>query len=281
MSVPKAPIATVTQAVEALVRKTIALSDDDMGSEWKWGVYDEEGLRFALLMAHHELRDLAVRLAAAREREPAQAARILAQYHQAYRDLSGLLASVRTDDLDRVSAEGEWPVREVCKHMLGAEYGFLAVTRLGLERALARNASEPSDEEWNAFRAPIAVDRDKATASIATADIEGIRNAFAEIHIRVLRELRDITDDQIEAPAWFWDGAMPLRFRLHRFEEHLRQHTIQLDKTLLGIGRPPTEAHRLVRNIYNALADVEMERGAADDLRATLARTIAERAAAV
>jgi len=281
VSVPKAPIATVTQAVEALVRKTIALSDDDMGSEWKWGVYDEEGLRFALLMAHHELRDLAVRLAAAREREPAQAARILAQYHQAYRDLSGLLASVRTDDLDRVSAEGEWPVREVCKHMLGAEYGFLAVTRLGLERALARNASEPSDEEWNAFRAPIAVDRDKATASIATADIEGIRNAFAEIHIRVLRELRDITDDQIEAPAWFWDGAMPLRFRLHRFEEHLRQHTIQLDKTLLGIGRPPTEAHRLVRNIYNALADVEMERGAADDLRATLARTIAERAAAV
>ena len=281
MSVPKAPIATVTQAVEALVRKTIALSDDDMGREWKWGVYDEEGLRFALLMAHHELRDLAVRLAAAREREPAQAARILAQYHQAYRDLSGLLASVRTDDLDRVSAEGEWPVREVCKHMLGAEYGFLAVTRLGLERALARNASEPSDEEWNAFRAPIAVDRDKATASIATADIEGIRNAFAEIHIRVLRELRDITDDQIEAPAWFWDGAMPLRFRLHRFEEHLRQHTIQLDKTLLGIGRPPTEAHRLVRNIYNALADVEMERGAADDLRATLARTIAERAAAV
>jgi len=281
VSVPKAPIATVTQAVEALVRKTIALSDDDMGSEWKWGVYDEEGLRFALLMAHHELRDLAVRLAAAREREPAQAARILAQYHQAYRDLSGLLASVRTDDLDRVSAEGEWPVREVCKHMLGAEYGFLAVTRLGLERALARNASEPSDEERNAFRAPIASDRDKATASIATADIEGIRNAFAEIHIRVLRELRDITDDQIEAPAWFWDGAMPLRFRLHRFEEHLRQHTIQLDKTLLGIGRPPTEAHRLVRNIYNALADVEMERGAADDLRATLARTIAERAAAV
>ena len=281
MSVAKAPVATVTQAVEALVRKTIALSDDDMGREWKWGVYDEEGLRFALLMAHHELRDLAVRLAAAREREPAQAARILAQYHQAYRDLSGLLASVRTDDLDRVSAEGEWPVREVCKHMLGAEYGFLAVTRLGLERALARNASEPSDEEWNAFRAPIAVDRDKATASIATADVEGIRNAFAEIHIRVLRELRDITDDQIEAPAWFWDGAMPLRFRLHRFEEHLRQHTIQLDKTLLGIGRPPTEAHRLVRNIYNALADVEMERGAADDLRATLARTIAERAAAV
>ena len=49
----------------------------------------------------------------------------------------------------------------------------------------------------------------------------------------------------------------------------------------MGIGRPPTEAHRLVRNIYNALADVEMERAAADDLRATFARTIAERVAAL
>jgi hypothetical protein len=75
---------------------------------------------------------------------------------------------------------------------------------------------------------------------------------------------------------------MPLRFRLHRFEEHLRQHTIQLDKTLVGIGRSPTEAHRLIRNIYYALADVEMEGAApADDLRAQVARTIVERVDAI
>jgi hypothetical protein len=268
----------VTQAVEALVRRTAQLSDEDMGREWKWGVYDEEGLRFALLMTHHELRDLAVRLAAARERPPTQAMRVLAQYHQAYRDLSGVLASARTEDLDRAPAESEWPLREVAKHMLGAEYGFLTVSLFGLERARAGNTDEPSDEEWNAFRAPIADDRNKAIESLPTADIEGIRNAFATIHIRVLRELRDISDEQIEASAWFWDGAMPLRFRLHRFEEHLRQHTIQLDKTLAGIGRPPTEAHRLIRNIYNALADVEMESAAGGDLRATFAATVAERA---
>jgi uncharacterized damage-inducible protein DinB len=277
----QAPVATVTQAIETLVRKTVGLSDDEMGREWKWGVYDEEGLRFALLMTHHELRDLAVRLAALREREPSQAARILAQYHQAYRDLSGVLASVRSDDLDRAPAPGEWPVRGVAKHMLGAEYGFLTVSLFGLQRARASNPAEPSDEEWNTFRAPIAAERDAALKSLDAADLEGIRNAFASIHIRVLRELREIRDDEIEAPAWFWDGEMPLRFRLHRFEEHLRQHTIQLDKTLLGIGRPPTEAHRLVRNIYNALADVEIERTSADQLRADLARTIAERAAAL
>ena len=67
---------------------------------------------------------------------------------------------------------------------------------------------------------------------------------------------------------------------MHRFEEHLRQHTIQLDKTLAVI-RPPTEAHRLVRNIYNALADVESADEPAEDLRAPVATTISERAAAI
>ncbi|HYK99473.1 MAG TPA: hypothetical protein VEU77_13885, partial [Candidatus Acidoferrales bacterium] len=95
------------------------------------------------------------------------------------------------------------------------------------------------------------------------------------------RELGDITDEEVDARSWYWDGAMGLRFRLHRFEEHLRQHTIQLDKTLAGIGRPPTEAQRLVRNVYNALADVESEPAAAPDLRASAARVIEERVASL
>ncbi len=70
---------TVTAAVEALVRATVDRTDEEMGAAWTWNDYDEEGLRFALLMAHHELRDLAVRLAALRERPRTQAEGILAQ----------------------------------------------------------------------------------------------------------------------------------------------------------------------------------------------------------
>jgi hypothetical protein len=252
-----------------------------MAREWKWGVYDEEGLRFALLMTHHELRDLAVRLAARRETPPTQAQRILAQYHQAYRDMTAVLAAVRSEDLDRAPAEGEWPVRDVSEHMLGAEYGFVRVCRIALDRHRAGKTNEPTEDERKTASAPYLKDRDAATGSLRSADVGGIRDAFATIHIRNLRELADITDAELEKPAWFWDGPMPIRFRLHRFEEHLRQHTIQLDKTVVGIGRAPTEAHRLVRNVYNALADVESERAPADDLRSSLAKTIADRAAAL
>lgn len=272
---------TVTAAVEQLVRATVGLSDAEMGRPWAWGRYDEEGLRFALLMTHHELRDLAVRLAAARERAPSQASRILAQYHEAYRDLSGVLATVRDADIGREPAPGEWPVREVSAHLLEAEYGFLAVCRYGVQRKRDGNAAEPTDDEWNAHSAPYTRERKIAVDALATANVAAVRDAFATIHIRVLRELADIADDELEAPVWFWDGAMPLRFRLHRFEEHLRQHTVQLDKTLAGIARPPTEAHRLVRNIYNALAAVETEPASPDALRAEAARVIEERAAAI
>jgi uncharacterized damage-inducible protein DinB len=270
-------LTTVTQAVEMLVRRTVDLSEADMGREWKWGAYDEEGLRFALLVTHHELRDLAVRLAAARERQPTQAQRVLTQYHQAYRDMSAALAASRNEDLDRAPAQGEWPLREVCVHMLGAEYGFLRVCRIALERHRAGKADEPAEAEWDGASVPFIQAREAATKSLGSGTVEQIRDAFATIHIRNLRELGDISDAELGLPSWFWDGPMPIRFRLHRFEEHLRQHTIQLDKTLAGIGRPPTEAHRLVRNIYNALADVESEAASAEQLRNPVANTIAVR----
>ena len=271
---------TVTQAVEQLVRATVDLTDEDMGRAWKWGAYDEEGLRFALLMTHHELRDLAVRLASGRDAEPSGSQRILAQYHQAYRDLTGVLAGVTTEDLDTVPAAGEWPLRETLRHIIGAEHGFLAVCRLGIERSRSQQDGEPTDAEWESFRAPYAEARTKAEEAISRGTIEQIRDAFATIHIRVLRELGDVSDAELEAMAWFWDGAMPIRFRLHRFEEHLRQHTIQLDK-IRAVVRPPTEVHRLVRNIYNALADIESDMSNREDLRGPIARVISERAAAI
>ena len=248
---------SVTQAVEELVRATAHLSDEDMGREWKWREYDEDGLRFALLMTHHELRELAVRLAARRKGEPTQA------------------EGLRNEDLDRVPAEGEWPLRETLKHMLGAEHGFLAVNRWALVNHRAGKHDEPPDDQWPDFRKPYAAPKDAVDGTI-----ENIRNSFFEIHRRVLRELADVTDAELEQPAWFWDADKPIRFRMHRFEEHLRQHTIQLEKTLAVI-RPPTEAHRLVRNIYNALADVESADEPAESLRTAAAGVIADRATAI
>jgi len=268
---------TVTEAVEALVRETVDLSDAEMGRPWVWREYDDEGLRFAILLTQHELRDLAVRLGAIRPAPPSQAERILGQYHYAYRDLVGALAGMRDADLDRVPAEGEWPVRDVLDHMLGADYGFLAVIQYARAPDRPRDAKAAEDryQSWKAEHG--------YAAPAVSGGIADVRNTLFEVHRRVLRELSDLPDEKLEDLATFWDGDKPVRFRLHRFEAHYVQHTIQVDKTLAAIGRAPTEAHRLVRILYRDLAAVEMLDSGGPGLtqREALAKTIAERAAEI
>src|SRR5262249_16647842 len=160
--------------------------------------------------------ELAVRLEARRADVPSQAMRILRQYHQAYRDLSAVLATVRSEDLDRApqlgmpqstsvaGAEGEWPVRDVPNHMLGPRYGFLSVCLVALARHRAGNATEPTDEEWNEARAPIARKRELAMAPMEHASVDDIQGAFATIHELNMRELGVIADAELVLPAWFW-----------------------------------------------------------------------------
>jgi hypothetical protein len=269
---------TVTQAVEALVRATVDRLDADMDRTWVWHEYDEEGLRFALLMAQHELRDLAVRLAAMRPSPPSQAQRILGQYHHAYRDLTGALAGLRDEDLDRVPKEGEWPLRDVIEHMLGAEQGFLGTVQY------ARDPNRPKDEDEAGDRWPTwRKEHGYAPPDALPGGIADVRNAMFEIHRRVLRELGDLRDVDLEKLAGFWDGLKPMRFRLHRFEAHMIQHTVQVDKTLEWIGRSPTEARRLVRVLYRDLAAVEMLSSDGFGLkeRDEVAKTIGDRAAEI
>jgi len=86
---------TVTQAVERLVRASVHLGDADLERPYAWEEYDGDGLRFALLAAHLQLRETAATVAAARlgaGKPFTEAQRILAQVHEAYRDLSGALA---------------------------------------------------------------------------------------------------------------------------------------------------------------------------------------------
>lgn len=226
----------------------MALSDPELDTPWAWRDYDEEGLRFAFFVAHLELQDLAAALADSRAHHapPTLTQRILGQYHRAYRDLTGALAGVRDDELDRAPAADEWPLRRVVDHMLDAESGFATAIELALERD-TEHPEKPSKAEWEAHDVPVR----------AEGDVAGVRDALFRSHVRVLR-FASLLDDDLETPSHFWESEpYPIGFRLHRFEEHMRQHTIQADKTLVAIGHPPTEAERLVRLLYGALADVE------------------------
>jgi uncharacterized damage-inducible protein DinB len=274
---------SLVRAVKRFASLTQGVPDSDLDREWAWGAYDEEGVRFAFFRTYEELCELATRTATMRSTlgpETSTAQRILAQYHRAHRDLQAALLGAGEDAVGRAPAEGEWALHKVVAHIVGADLGFFVVVKYALDRwrtGDGRPAAIP-DEAWDTISG---VDEAAFEALVdgPFADLESYRGT---LHNRVLRELADIRDEELAAPSMYWEGKeVSLRFRLHRFDSHLRQHTVQVDKTLETIGHAPNEARRLLRLIYGALADAEGATigawDAGQELRRATAETIAAR----
>ena len=249
---------TLHQAVQKLAGATQLLKDDALETDWAWRDHDE-GLRFALIGTYHELRDLAVTLEAGRQAEgflATTAQRLLAQYHAAFRDLEAVLLSTGDDQLDLPPAEGEWPVRRVLAHMIGAERVFFTLIYFGIDQHRAGlQPSELSDEDLVTL---FGHEEEDIEDVIGDGNMEDILEYYRSLHNRILHEMADLSDEELGALSRFWEPEpLPVRYRLHRFDAHLRQHTIQVEKTLEALGNSPNEAVRLLRLVYNALAEVE------------------------
>jgi len=250
---------TLAQSVDKFAHITQAVPDARLERAWAWGAYDSEGVRFAFFRTYEELRELAARMAserAAHGQAISSAQRILAQYHAAYRDLQAVLLGIAPDQVDRAPAEGEWPLRKVVAHIVRADLGFYGVVRYALDRhrtADGRPAEIP-DEAWDS----IIGEGESSFQAIMEGPFADLQTYYNAFHERVLQEFADISPEELDKPSMYWEGTeMRLRFRLHRFDSHMRQHTVQIEKTLEGIGHRLNEAKRLLRLIYAALAEAE------------------------
>lgn len=280
------PVTSLAAAVARLASATMKMTDGDLGQPYRWGAHDE-GARFALLGTMHELRELAVRLAAERRQSGPPLSRVqhaLGQYHAAYRDLEAVLLGVTAEQYNQAPAPGEWSLRYVYGHMVGAERHFFALVHYGLRRQRESGALPPvlPDGEANRLLGPFEVFR-----QIMDGGTQADMAAYHAIqHDRALIEFAELTDDEIEGPSVWWEGEpFTLEYRSHRMDAHLRQHTVQAEKTLDAVRGSPNEAGRLLRLVYAALAEVESTTIGAPDLgageQADLARRILEREAEV
>jgi hypothetical protein len=248
---------SLSRAVEGFAATTLALADVDLARPWAWQDYDE-GVRHAFFRTYEELRELASRLGAlrqARGRPRSIAQHALAQYHAAYRDLRAVLLGVNDEAGARIAAAGEWPLWKVVAHILQAERAFYALSLYAVERQRGGNQKPEamSDEDWIAFWEGDSFDQVKHGEKLSE-----VLAYFDQLHQRVLRDLAPTSDEELGALSPWWEGMpMQVEFRLHRFDSHLRQHTIHAEKVLLALDVLPAEAMRLLRLVYNALAEAE------------------------
>jgi hypothetical protein len=245
----------LTQAVDGFASLIHPLLEKDLEREWKWKDHDEEGIRFSIFVTLQELRQLAVTLSTLRsELTPAQ--HILSQYHAAYMDLQAALLGVFTEVAERAPSEGEWSVHGAYKHILNTEIGFTATIRYALEGHRAGSwKPEPMPEEDEPRVSKMTEDEYQR---LMKSTYEEMRTYHRNLHSEIVEEFSTITDAELDLPSTFWEETrFPIRHRLHRYEAHFAQHTIQIDKTLVAIGQAPNESKRLLRKVYAALAEVD------------------------
>ena len=254
----------LTQAVEKFALTVCQLTDDELDRQWDWRAY-REGVRYAMFRTYEELRTLAAQLIAERTTKGAPistAHHALAQYHSAYRDLQAIIIGLDDALLNKPPAPNEWPLRIILGHTLAAEREFFA--RIWHAVQHYRSQDLPEDED----PVPVEMTDEEVTEFVGSREefertmnrlsIPGILVFYDSLHKRVLRELTDIKGFELEAESLWWEGTpFTVEFRLHRLDAHLRQHTVQIDKTLEALVGPPSEARHLLRLIYAALADVD------------------------
>ncbi len=272
---------TLVQAVEQFARAGHCLTEADLERDWTWGAYDE-GLRYAFFRTYEQLCELAATSVSERSLHgPAISAaqRALAQYHVAYRNLQALLLGLPEAELDRVPVEGEWPLRTVLEHIIQTEGSFYVLVRYALERHRSGDG-RPAEIPEAFWEQAIGPEESRFEATLA-GPLAEIWAYYDMLHQHVLHEFASIDAEEVQAPSRYWEGYdLPIQFRLHRFDAHLRQHTIQAEKTLAALGRSPSEAMRLLRLIYAALADAEGAAIGAPDVAAQQRRSTAAAIAA-
>lgn len=233
----------------------LPLSEKDLEHQWVWKDHDEEGIRFAFFVTLQELRHLAVTLATLRAK-PTPAQQILSQYHTAYMDLQAAILGLSNEDAERAPAEGEWPARKVYAHILSTEINFTITVRYALEQHRAGTWTPEKVSDTDADR--LASISDEEYLALINGPLDGMVTYHRELHETIVEEFSKISEQELELPSTFWEETrFPIKHRLHRYEAHFAQHTIQFDKTLVAIGQAPSESKRLLRKIYAALAEAE------------------------
>lgn len=249
-------------AVSALADAAHAFADVDMSQPFHWRKHGE-GVRLGLIGTHHELQELAAALAARRSQAGPPTTlvqQVLGQVHTAYRELQAALLGITDAEFDQEPAAGEWPLRIILGHIFAAERAFFSLIISGLaqqEAGAVRPFTFPDGEVER-----VTGSQEAFYDVIDNQPLATIRQHYDDFHQRVLNELKDVPDEQFlgPSPIWWEEEEYSLQYRLHRFEAHLRQHLVQIEKTLLLLNHPETEARRFLRLIFRALASVGKRR---------------------
>lgn len=242
--------------VRATVDDVLAIPEASLARPWSWIGGSEEEVRYGAYRVHelYERAEVeARRFLAGRERDGGLAADLIAPSGAARWDLHGVLAPLSAPDLDADPGGGEWSIRRTLGHVINGQRAYGWATAWWQARGYAIDdpglpATAP-DEVYAGLP-----DEDGSEMAGSLDDLRDRLDAILDLSAECLAGL---SEDRL-AYATRWSGfAVTVGFRIGRWSSHLREHTIQVEKTLARLGRTPTEPDRLARLVLAAYGRAE------------------------
>jgi hypothetical protein len=262
-------IGRARRSFEAAVTDMLAVPDAELEGPWRWRADDatDADVRYGLYRIHEALEEAVAAVARGRasdgREQVSPAVPMLAAATLARWALHGALAPLRADELDADPGGGEWSVRQTLGHTVGSQRSYGWTSAWFLSRAGMPDAGEYAPE------GALPPDPDEAAEGLGApaeilARLDSLLDAAAE-------RFGGLDEGRL-AVAGRWSGLpVTIDFRLGRLGSHIREHTIQVDKTLVMVGRPISEVERLVRLASDSFGRLEatvFARPAADVERA-------------
>jgi hypothetical protein len=243
------PLLAARGVVDQALQLVVGLPDAALERPWRWRD-DDADVRYGLYRLH-ELFEEAAAAAARAGGRTTQAGLILGQATAAGWELHGLLLPL-ADLLDRDPGAGEWTIRQTLTHVLSVQWSYAVRTAYAVHRR-RHDAALP-------LVAPDELLRRPSDQEAGAGDLAALRrrlDGWLDAGVGWLVEVDD--DESMAAPTTWVDYPVDVRFRLHRWSSHLREHAVQVEKTLGALGRQPTEAERVVRLVAAAYGRAEAE----------------------
>jgi hypothetical protein len=240
----------------ALERELLAIPESALAREWAWIGGGEEEVRYAFyrVLELFERAEIdAARALAISGRDGGLAVALIAPADAARWDLHGLLAPLSGTELDADPGGGEWSIRRTLGHVLNGQRAYGWATAVW--QAHAVSLDDPSLAEPPTF--PIYVglpDEEGPEMAGSLGDIRARLDAILDLSAE---RLAGLPEERLGFGTRWSGFAVSIAFRLGRWSSHIREHTIQVEKTLAMLDRAPTEPERLVRHILAAYGRAE------------------------
>jgi DinB superfamily len=247
---PSPPALLAARAdLAAAVADLLTITDAELTKPWSWigGSEDEVRYGFYRIGEVFERAEVEARVLVS---DRGLAADLIAPATAARWELQGLLASLPNGAWDADPGGGEWTVRQTLGHVIGGQRGYGAATAWWQAQGLPSDANLPTE------RPPVYAElpEDEEEEAGTPAEVEA---RLGEVLDRSTERLAGMPADRLGIGTRWAGFPVDIGFRIGRWSSHVREHTIQVEKTLVMIAHTPTEVDRLIRLILAAWGRAE------------------------